>query len=299
MAKEILIDNFKKLQKIENELKDPNAKWIFRAENNFKKKKDFLQTTIEMAFQRYVVTDKDKSPTEKDLIREFQRKLHLYSNNPPVRNDITQWLALMQHYWAPTRLLDWTYSFWVAVFFAISRKNIDEKAVIWALNTGEKEIKEKLKAVENNADTTIINTIAKDKSLTYCDKRLIKDCAVIFSVLENKNDGFYMANPFRLNDRLTVQQGVFVIPCNIKKSFQENVNVSEKLKSGLMKKYVLTIKRKFQKDLLSHLRQMNINSAVLFPGLQGFAESLWMRAGRPMKNKLLGDEQKDKLRLYT
>lgn len=299
MGTDKLISSLKGLQDIENKLKDPNSKWIFRAEKYFKRERDGLRTKIEIAFDLYGIKDKDKPNTEKDLIREFQRKLHLYSNNLPVRNDIPQWLALMQHYGAPTRMIDFTYSFWVAVFFAISRIKIGEKGVIWALNTDADEIASELKTIEDSVDEAIKEIVEKDKSLTYCDKRLIEDCAVIFSILENKRDGFYIANPFRLNDRLTIQQGTFVIPCNIKKSFQQNVKVSKKVKSGLMKKYVLVINRKFQKDLLSHLRQMNINSAVLFPGLQGFAESLWMRAGRPMKDKLSGNEQKDKLQLYT
>jgi hypothetical protein len=32
-----------------------------------------------------------------------------------------EWLALMRHYGAPCRLLDWTHTFWAAVFFAIEK----------------------------------------------------------------------------------------------------------------------------------------------------------------------------------
>src|SRR5438093_2893211 len=36
-----------------------------------------------------------------------------------------EWLALMQHYGAPTRLLDFTYSFWIALFFAFEEAEND------------------------------------------------------------------------------------------------------------------------------------------------------------------------------
>jgi len=299
MDNEIEISNLKKLQDIENKLKDSKSKWIFRAEKYFKRKKDSLRTTIEIAFERYGIKDEDKSDTEKDLIREFQRKLHLYSNNLPVRNDLTQWISLMQHYGTPTRMIDFTYSFWVAVFFAISRIDIGEKGIVWALNTDVNDIDNELNRVNDRTDENILKIIKKDNSLTYIDKRLIEDCALMFSILENNFDGFYIANPFRMNDRLTIQQGTFLIPCNIKKSFQQNIKVDEKLRLGIMKKYVLIMNKKFQKDLLRHLKQMNINSAVLFPGLQGFVESLWMRLGSPMKYKLYGKDNQDKLQLYT
>ena len=45
---------------------------------------------------------------EKRILRIFQRKGHLFLTHIPDRLDIFQWLALMQHYGAPTRLLDFT-----------------------------------------------------------------------------------------------------------------------------------------------------------------------------------------------
>ena len=55
-----------------------------------------------------------------------------FSTSLPAVDDDFQWLALMQHYGAPTRLLDFTWSPYVAAFFALERTLGD--GVVWAMN---------------------------------------------------------------------------------------------------------------------------------------------------------------------
>ena len=43
-------------------------------------------------------------------------------------------LSLMRHHGAPTRFLDWTYSFFNALYFAINRLNKESSYVVWAIN---------------------------------------------------------------------------------------------------------------------------------------------------------------------
>ena len=62
----------------------------------------------------------------------FKRKAHQFLAQPPDPDDDFQWLALMQHHGAPTRLLDFTWSPYVAAFFALERATSD--AAVWALN---------------------------------------------------------------------------------------------------------------------------------------------------------------------
>lgn len=56
---------------------------------------------------------------EADLLREFRRHYHRYSISVPNEQDVMEWWSIMQHYGAPTRLLDFSYSFWVGVHFAV------------------------------------------------------------------------------------------------------------------------------------------------------------------------------------
>ena len=53
---------------------------------------------------------------EKVLVREFMRADPPDANAPPPDNN---WLSLIQHHGSPTRLLDWSYSPFVAAFFGL------------------------------------------------------------------------------------------------------------------------------------------------------------------------------------
>jgi hypothetical protein len=68
----------------------------------------------------------DEAGLFRDFIREFaeMRTEH--------RSEF-EWLTLMQHYSIPTRLLDWTASFLVALYFAVSER-IDEDGTVYILN---------------------------------------------------------------------------------------------------------------------------------------------------------------------
>jgi len=70
---------------------------------------------------------------ESYLFVEFQRMAPAYAVETPSIHEPSVWWCLMQHHGSPTRLLDWTESAWVALYFAIAAdKDVDGE--LWALH---------------------------------------------------------------------------------------------------------------------------------------------------------------------
>lgn len=70
---------------------------------------------------------------EANLTGRFRLMAKVRTGDVPASNDPLGWLFLMQHYGLPTRLLDWSQSPLVALFFAVQPPD-DTDAAVWALH---------------------------------------------------------------------------------------------------------------------------------------------------------------------
>ncbi|OHD57643.1 MAG: hypothetical protein A2Y33_06295 [Spirochaetes bacterium GWF1_51_8] len=240
--------------------------WIFRGQEN--------DVPLESSLRRYlkgfnipVNKYKDK---ELGLIRKFRREYQNYQHFIPKENDLIQWLSIMQHYECPTRLLDFNYSFFIALHFAIKEikefKESDSFACIWAIDS--RWLDKKVKHCSPSRNGVI-------RQLENNTPERISD----FIIYKGQIRGIYPISPFELNDRLRVQQGLFLIPFSTNISFEDNlIEIIRNIDEQEIKKHIVKIKlyknKDFIIDCLREVKRMGITESTLFPGLVGFAKSL-------------------------
>lgn len=258
--------------------KKPKKKWVFRAE----KVGQGLKTNLEEKFRLNGIRGKnDKIKKEKKIIREFQRKAALYLEcKPDNMDDILEWLAIMRHRGAPTRLLDWTYSFYIALYFALAE---NKKGIVWALDIETifwpEPIIKRICEVEGgfgNFGRGLLYYMKKCDFLGIQADKFI-DLAIIYYLMKYPIQCVYAVNPFSLNRRLSVQKGVFLMPGDITKSFKKNLveafgGCDETKK--FLRKIKITPNEKDRKEILKEIGDMNISNEALFPGSDGFAKSV-------------------------
>src|SRR6185436_15221175 len=91
-----------------------------------------LSTSLERAAELFNFPKEGLWDQEQRTLYEFKARAHQFIQSPPQDSEHIEWLSLIQHHGGPTRLLDFTSSFYVAAFFAIESAN--ENSSVWAID---------------------------------------------------------------------------------------------------------------------------------------------------------------------
>jgi len=251
---------------------DPLHWWLFRGTS--RKHTPPLQSSLERLLDDSGIPLSEAPKIERALLKEFKRRAHQYVNPLPSDGDIMAWLALMQHHGAPTRLLDWTYSFYVAAFFALSEASEREPAVVWALYRNAFRLSAQAPAAAAAYDRASgSSTWQSDMKRSDADGIQDGINAFLLHVIEKPEPCVWAVNAFRLNERLSVQQGLFMCPGDVSKSFTKNIDAGNPSPDNVVC-FEFSTQPNARAEMLTTLHRMNINYTSLFPGLDGFSRSL-------------------------
>jgi hypothetical protein len=231
--------------------------WAFRGQANASW---VLNNAIERtAFIRY------HTSMEADFVAEFQRGARNYLTSDETPRNLLEWLALMQHHGAPTRLLDLTKSPFIAAYFAFEHCSSEagHYVGIWCINVRylkERSV-EMLAPLFGDAETPGTKLINEE----------------LFEKLFHQNDQHlvFPIEPFSMNRRYSLQQSLFV---STGVSYVPFMDQLQFLGNDIARAVIrVEIPGSCRKQALRDLQQMNLHRASLFPDLDGYALSLRLR----------------------
>jgi hypothetical protein len=196
---------------------------------------------------------------EAPLLRAFRK----YAPRSAVPGDsLWNWLAVAAHHGLPTRLLDWTYSPFVALHFATDNpQQFDIDGVVWCVNYRQakkhlpKELQELLR--QEGADVLTTELLGRGAASLYDLDHLADEPFPLF------------LEPPSLDDRIINQFALF----SLMSSATARLDAWLAARPGLTRRVIIPAQLKW--EVRDKLDQGNITERVLFPGLDGL--SLWLR----------------------
>lgn len=269
----IVINGWKELVEFETELEATGQEWVFRGQPSPKYP---LKTTLERACDDFITAASDEvreNPetirvVENALIIDFKRLSPLHS--PPLlpdNDDTIEWVALMRHYGAPTRFLDFTFSLFIATYFAVEAERAEP--IVWAVNKTwlTKQYRE-----------SIYNALSKpeaDKLLEAWGRREGWVFEELFFTPDPPFNQVWPVGSFRFNDRLAAQQGLFLCTNNITVPFHQTLESIPGSDKNVISIHIQS--KTARSEILRKLYRTRTGRETLFPGFQGFAESLRLK----------------------
>jgi hypothetical protein len=202
----------------------------------------------------------DYRSLEPHLLRNFKK----YAHRSMVEWDsLWHWLTLAQHYGLPTRLLDWTYSPFIALHFATSDLNhMEVDGVVWKVHYAE---------VHDLLPGPVRDFLSEQGGFVFTTETLaeaIPTLQDLNGLSDYSTDYAIFFEPPSIDERIVNQFAYFSVLTN------PNRAMNDWLKSTPAKSQKILIKKELKWEIRDKLDQSNITERVLFPGLTGLCKWL-------------------------
>ena len=198
---------------------------------------------------------------ENHLLRNFRKYAH--DRAAPVLNSTSpwDWLALAQHHGLPTRMLDWTYSPYVALHFATDDlEAYHQDGLIWAINY--------VKAAEH-LPPALRHALREEGSNVFTPEILEPVCRDLAALELIQEEPFVLfVEPPSLDERIVHQHALFALMSHSQAVLHEWLRARPELF------FRIVIPARLKWEVRDKLDQANITERVLFPGLGGL--SRWL-----------------------
>jgi hypothetical protein len=196
---------------------------------------------------------------ELHMLRAFRK----YARRDSVPGDsVWNWLALAQHHSLPTRLLDWTFSPYVALHFTTSDTNLFTcDGIVWCVDY--------VKA-HSMLPRPLREQLDCEAAEVFTPEMLDRVAPTIpaLDALEGDQTFVLFMEPPSLDDRLVNQFALFSAMSGPEAQLHEWLKDRPDLHRRLI------IPAKLKREVRDKLDQANINERMLFPGLDGLGQYL-------------------------
>lgn len=261
--------------------------WVYRGHSRYHKGGD-SDWKLESSLHRFLQVHKGKAikpsswyPRERALLSRFTGAAHIHLSHVPEKKDRLSWLALMQHYGSPTRLVDFTFNPAAALYFAMREATQTSGAFsvhALHLDTVRKCARIARKSLKQYANTEPpLNPKADEYGIGS-------------RAAEADFVGFYDGS--QLNPRQEAQDGLFLVPSRIDMDIEDwleknllPVKTIKPHNSPWVEFVFLNEKGSYYK-MVNQLVQVGMTAKRLFPGLEGICESMeyaWLEVAKNLE----------------
>jgi len=246
--------------------------WLFRGHSYESWE---LASTLERALSPVGWEPELARKCEEYSLHIFKCKAHHYISKDLIPSTKLGWLSLMQHHGVPTRLIDFTESPFIALFFALDAVSPAQKdnCAIWAIN-----YRKLMKSCIEHLKTQVVGF-----DMDYSEVQMRPDEVFEQYIEPGLVELLWVTEPKTFNLRLERQKGTFLLTTKIE------LRASDLLQKCLPPESIhkIIVPASMSVDVFKSLKAMGIDNSRLFADLDGLAKDVKNEMVHQVPNRLI------------